>query len=122
MENWEKKKNKKKESKKKKKEKKTSTPEKMVKSEDKFGSIKSEFARWLLEKDATTKPESQVIEKQKSEQPIKLKDEIVSESLAKIYENQGLIEEAIEMYRKLSLINPKKSTYFAEIIGNLKNR
>lgn len=47
-------------------------------------------------------------------------DDIVSEELAEIYAAQGLNSQAIEIYRKLSLLNPKKSAYFADQIEKLK--
>lgn len=51
------------------------------------------------------------------------KDEgLVSESLAEILTKQGKIEKAIEMYRKLSLRNPQKSTYFAQQISILQKK
>ena len=49
-------------------------------------------------------------------------DDIVSEELAKIYIEQGLNQEAIEIYRKLSLLNSEKSVYFAELIATLENK
>jgi len=37
-------------------------------------------------------------------------------------EKQGHIDKAIEMYEKLSLINPEKSAYFAALIEKLKKQ
>jgi Flp pilus assembly protein TadD len=46
-------------------------------------------------------------------------DEFYTEELAQIYEQQGLFEEARKIYIKLSLLYPKKSVYFAEIISKI---
>jgi len=48
-------------------------------------------------------------------------DEVVSERLAEIYLAQGLRDRAAAIYRKLSLLNPEKSIYFAELIGKMEN-
>lgn len=46
-------------------------------------------------------------------------DDVVTEELAEIYRSQGLSDEACAIYRKLSLRNPEKSVYFAELIGEM---
>ena len=48
-------------------------------------------------------------------------DEVVTEELAEIYLAQGLRDKSVAIYRKLSLRNPEKSVYFAELIGKIEN-
>ena len=48
-------------------------------------------------------------------------EEIVSETLAQLYAQQGNIPKAIHIYEKLSLINQEKSRYFAAQIKNLSS-
>ena len=49
-------------------------------------------------------------------------DDLVSEELAEIYAKQGLYAEAIDSYRKLSLLNSEKSIYFAGLISELERK
>lgn len=49
-------------------------------------------------------------------------EEMVSEDLAEIYLAQGLYGQAIDIYRKLSLLNSEKSVYFAELIAQIETK
>jgi len=46
-------------------------------------------------------------------------EEIISETLAQLYANQGNVQKAIHIYEKLSLLNQEKSRYFAARIQEL---
>jgi hypothetical protein len=47
--------------------------------------------------------------------------DILTESMAEIWEKQGNLKKAIATYEKLSFIFPEKSVYFASRIEHLKN-
>ena len=49
------------------------------------------------------------------------RDDVVSETLAKIYAAQGDVQRAIRIYNKLSLLYPEKNSYFAALIEKLEN-
>ncbi|WP_236974329.1 hypothetical protein [Membranihabitans maritimus] len=56
-----------------------------------------------------------------AEESVQENEEVVSETLADLYVQQGLTEKAKDMYTKLSLKFPEKSIYFAAKIKELKN-
>lgn len=57
-----------------------------------------------------------------AEESCKENDEIVSETLAIVYAQQGYTGKAEKILKKLSLQFPEKSVYFAELIKALKNK
>ncbi|HSV88065.1 MAG TPA: hypothetical protein VLH61_05440 [Bacteroidales bacterium] len=56
-----------------------------------------------------------------AEKPFSGVDEFATETLAQIFVRQGLYSRAIDIYQKLSVKYPEKSSYFAEKISTLKS-
>lgn len=97
------------------------------KPKDKFGQQLKSFTDWL--KTMKRLPVSEITKavevnsEQKVEQLAEhsLKDrEVVTEAMAEVWEKQGNAAKAIEVYNKLSLLDPSKSPYFAAKIEDLK--
>lgn len=98
------------------------------KPQDKFGKQLKSFTEWLkiLKKvpaselgAAVNQAEEQKVEKLAE---VSINDrEVVTETMAEVWEKQGNPAKATEVYRKLSLLNPSKSSYFAAKIEQLKN-
>ncbi|MBV8253469.1 MAG: hypothetical protein JO154_12750 [Chitinophaga sp.] len=69
----------------------------------------------------TEEPEiSETVEKMALDS-IKVDTDIVSETLAEIWVRQHQYQNAIQIYQKLSLLNPNKNAYFAQKIKDLKS-
>ena len=49
-------------------------------------------------------------------------DDFYTETLARIYAEQGYYEEAIKVYAKLILLYPEKSAYFATLVSEVKSK
>jgi predicted Zn-dependent protease len=56
-----------------------------------------------------------------AESSTQIKEELITESFAKLLIKQGKNQKAVEIYEKLSLKFPEKSAYFANLIQNLTN-
>ena len=97
------------------------------KPQDRFGQQLKSFTQWLktikkipaaeMSKETGTGTEQKVITL--AEHSIEDR-EVVTEAMAEVWLKQGNHSKAIEVYRKLSLQNPAKSSYFAGLIEQLK--
>jgi hypothetical protein len=95
---------------------------------DRFGKQLKSFTEWLktmkrLPQIETSKITDVVPDKkveQMAEHSID-ESEVVTEAMAEVWIKQGNKEKAIEIYNKLSLLNPDKSAYFASLAEQLKN-
>ncbi len=93
---------------------------------DKLGSQLKSFTEWLksmkkIHKQALTESDKQTDKDiQQIAEHSNADAEVVTEAMANILVDQNKIEKAIEVYEKLSLLNPTKSAYFASQINSLK--
>jgi len=70
----------------------------------------------------TEKADKEISPEELAKKSLELNEEIVSETLAQIYEEQGRYDKAIRQYVKLSLLYPEKVSFFAARIKELKGK
>ena len=76
--------------------------------------------RFIEEEPSISRPKSDFFDPvKKAKKSQQDEDGIVSETLANIHLKQGNIEKAVEIYHKLSLKFPEKSSYFAARIKKI---
>ncbi len=97
-----------------------------VQMADKLGKQLKSFTEWLktmkkihVENEAET-PEKADTKVQVLAENSNTETEVLTESMAEVFARQGKMGKASEVYKKLSLLNPDKSTYFAAKLENLK--
>ncbi|PYF76031.1 hypothetical protein [Pedobacter nutrimenti] len=78
----------------------------------------------FLKKDPQISPPKaeQIDNENKAKKSAEDQNDLVSETLAKIYIEQMLYHKAIDTYQKLSLKFPEKSRYFADLIQSLEKK
>ncbi len=97
-----------------------------IKSDDKLGKQLKSFTEWLktMKKiHVEEKPESSSVSDISIQQLAEKSNEegiILTEAMAEVLIQQGKAGKALEVYQKLSLLNPSKSAYFAAKIEQFK--
>ena len=97
-----------------------------VQTADKLGKQLKSFTEWLKTMKKIHVPSTDTntgqsdIAIQTLAEKSNAEGEIITEAMAKVFARQGKAGKAIELYQKLSLLNPLKSAYFAAKIEQLK--
>jgi hypothetical protein len=99
-----------------------------VQSTDRLSEQLKSFTEWLRTMKKLHAEKMPQVDYQTDERIQKLAEqsnneqEIVTEAMAEVLVQQGLIQKAIEVYEKLSLLSPAKSVYFAAKIKQLNEQ
>ena len=95
---------------------------------DRFGKQLRSFTEWLKTMKRLPPTEvskiTDIVSEKKVEQMAEHsidEGEVITETMAEVWIKQGNNEKAMEIYNKLSLLNPDKSAYFASLAEQLKN-
>ncbi|CAN5612129.1 hypothetical protein BH11BAC3_BH11BAC3_26250 [soil metagenome] len=97
-----------------------------IKPNDKLGKQLKSFTEWLktmkkIHNDILPETAAQTeISIQKLAENSNKEGEVLTEAMAEVLIQQGKAKKAIEVYKKLSLLNPSKTVYFAAKIDQLK--
>jgi len=97
-----------------------------VQTADKLGKQLKSFTEWLktMKKVHTETEAGNPVKTDASVQILaensNAEAEVLTEAMAEVFARQGKMAKAKEVYQKLSLLNPAKSTYFAAKLENLK--
>lgn len=76
----------------------------------------------FLNKSREKRTQSVVLSLRPEDDSLKVPDDLVSETLAKIYVKQEKYSEAIELYEKLMLLEPEKKSIFARSISDISSK
>ncbi len=97
-----------------------------VQAGDKLGKQLKSFTEWLktMKKVHTVATAEETIKTDLTVEALaemsNTENEVITEAMAEVFARQGKTVRAMEVYQKLSLLNPAKSAYFAAKIENLK--
>lgn len=94
-----------------------------IKTDDRLGKQLKSFTSWLKSMKRLPMTEEIVTDAQKDQPQDKSLEEtnVITEAMAAVLLKQGKKDQAIAIFRKLSLLHPEKSRYFAAQIEQIKN-
>ncbi len=95
-------------------------------ADDKLGQQVKTFTQWLRSMKKIYVEEKKELDKNLEQAVVTMASEsnqlteVITETMADVLIKQGKLSQAIDLYRKLSLLHPEKSVYFASRIDELK--